>query len=231
MVGPAAGTTMPSQGETEPGGQGPKNGRIPFDGTVGTCSESGRKSLGYSLLMPANRPVKLNAAVLLSFVGEFSCSFARHRQVLRDGVTEQRAEHTDIVAAPVSHANDGLGIDLICDSKPRRELLPIVGGVSVHADAAVTRNPDHSFGLHGETTVALAVDAILGCRTPNAARNSRSISGSRARYPARRRSTGSAPPLLRVHAVDPTYRLKEVTSAKRNVARSKPPVLLSDVPA
>src|SRR5258708_36121925 len=79
---------------------------------------------------------------------------SQYRQVLRDGVAEQRSEDTDVKAPAVSQANHRLGVNLVSDSDAGSEKLPVGGGATVVADDAVTGNTNHAFLQHREATIA-----------------------------------------------------------------------------
>ena len=49
------------------------------------------------------------------------------RQVLRDAVTEQRAEHADVVGAPVAATDHRLLVDLVRGAQPRRPVQAVLG--------------------------------------------------------------------------------------------------------
>src|ERR1700722_7357884 len=90
----------------------------------------------------------------------------QHRQVLRDGMSKERSEDADVVAASVAHANHRLGVYFIGDSKPRGKLFVVVASVSVHADAAVPCHSNHAFRKHREAAVPLTVYILRRVELP-----------------------------------------------------------------
>ena len=72
-------------------------------------------------------------------------------------MAEQRSEDADVEAASVTHADHGLGVDLVGDSDAGSEELPVGGGATVVTDAAVARDANHAFRQDRETAVAFAV--------------------------------------------------------------------------
>src|ERR1700722_2919807 len=90
----------------------------------------------------------------------------QHRQVLRDGMSKERSEDADVVAASVAHANHRLGVYFIGDSQPRGKLFVVVASVSVHADATVTCHSNHAFRKHREAAVSLTVYILRRVELP-----------------------------------------------------------------
>ena len=98
--------------------------------------------------------------------GRVQLLVGQNRQVLRDRVSKQRSEHADVIAAPVTHADNRLWSYLVSNSQPRRELRPVVFGASVITDTAVASNPNYSFRQYCETAVALTVHAFRSVELP-----------------------------------------------------------------
>src|SRR4029079_18722565 len=58
----------------------------------------------------------------------------QHRKVLGYGVSEVRTEHADVIAAPVSHSDDGLWCDLVRNTQARSKRFVVVVDVTVQSD-------------------------------------------------------------------------------------------------
>ena len=91
----------------------------------------------------------------------------QHRQVLSNGMSKVGSEYADIKAAAITHAEHGLGCDLIRKPKPRRKGLVRVIDVTVQSIRADTGNSDNAFGRIGKSTVTLGVDSFWEIDLPS----------------------------------------------------------------
>ena len=79
----------------------------------------------------------------------------KHGQVLSDRVSKVRPEHAHIKATTITHSENGLGGNLICNPQPRCESL-VLSDVAVQPVRSVARDPNDPFDGIGKPTLPLA---------------------------------------------------------------------------
>ena len=85
---------------------------------------------------------------------------------MRYRVSKVRSEHAHIKAASVTHADDGLGIQLIRDSQTRSKRVPGVIDVSIQPNSSFAGNPVQALSQIGESTVVFAIHVLREINFP-----------------------------------------------------------------
>ena len=90
----------------------------------------------------------------------------QHREVLSNRVAEEGTEHADVKAAPISHAHDRLGRDLVSNTQSGSERLVAGVNVAIQVIRAEAANANDAFFDVGETAVALSVNPLREVQLP-----------------------------------------------------------------
>ena len=131
-----------------------ENGITPLDGTAGKIPAGGPWS---EYRIEISRGTRVDG-------GGIDVLLQQHRQVLSNGVAEIRAEHADVVAAAITHADYGLGSELVGNAQPRSKSPERIINVAIGADISKACDTNGTGSVQvvdiGEAAVSFTVNGL-----------------------------------------------------------------------